>query len=103
MIEKLQTLPAGESCSQARILGVGTALPPYALGQAQARELARGLFRDLPQVNRLIGVFENTGIAKRYLARPPSGTPTSTPSRRKTEPGSKPPWNSPLMPAARRF
>ncbi|WP_276953574.1 type III polyketide synthase [Allomeiothermus silvanus] len=71
MIEKLQTLPAGESCSQARILGVGTALPPYALGQAQARELARGLFRDLPQVNRLIGVFENTGIAKRYLARPP--------------------------------
>ncbi|PZA07817.1 MULTISPECIES: type III polyketide synthase [unclassified Meiothermus] len=71
MIEDPQILPAGKSCSQARILGVGTALPPYALGQAQAQELARGLFCELPQVERLIGVFANTGIAQRYLARPP--------------------------------
>ncbi|HEU4743149.1 MAG TPA: 3-oxoacyl-[acyl-carrier-protein] synthase III C-terminal domain-containing protein [Meiothermus sp.] len=71
MIENPKTLPVGESRSQARILGVGTALPPYVIGQAEARELVRELFRDLPQVDRLIAIFENTGITKRHLARPP--------------------------------
>lgn len=71
MIEDPRPHPVGESRSRPRILGVGTALPPHVIGQAEARELVRGLFRDLPQVERLMGVFETTGIVRRHLARPP--------------------------------
>jgi alkylresorcinol/alkylpyrone synthase len=55
----------------ADVCGVGTAVPEHVLPQAEAREFARKFFaRGLPEVERLIGVFDNTGIAERRLARP---------------------------------
>lgn len=71
MIEDPRPYPVSQTRARPRVLGVGTALPPHVVDQAEARELVRGLFRDLPQVDRLIGVFENTGIVKRHLARAP--------------------------------
>lgn len=53
-----------------RILGLATANPPYRVRQPEARELARALFSRLSGVERLIGVFENTGIEARYVSAP---------------------------------
>lgn len=53
-----------------RILGVGTAVPPHRIGQGEARNLAERLFEGLPGLNRLIAVFENTGIEARHLSVP---------------------------------
>jgi alkylresorcinol/alkylpyrone synthase len=53
-----------------RILGLGTANPPYRVRQGEAREIARAMFRELEGIERLIGVFENTGIETRYVSAP---------------------------------
>ncbi len=52
------------------ILSVATANPPYRVGQPEVRELVRLLFDQLPGIERLLGVFENTGIESRYLSAP---------------------------------
>lgn len=52
------------------VLGIGTALPAYQVKQEQVQELVRSLFSDLPGLDRLIKVFENTGIQSRYIAQP---------------------------------
>jgi alkylresorcinol/alkylpyrone synthase len=56
----------------ARISGVATAVPEYAVSQDQARDFAHGFFaEDLPELDRLLRAFGNTGIKRRHLARPP--------------------------------
>lgn len=53
------------------IAGIGTAVPSHALPQAQSRELTRKLFGEMPGLERLLKVFDNSGIETRYLAMPP--------------------------------
>lgn len=56
--------------SYAQILGVGTANPPHKVSQGEVRELVGAMFDRLPRIERLMGVFENTGIDSRYLGAP---------------------------------
>ncbi|MEB3299470.1 MAG: chalcone synthase [Candidatus Sericytochromatia bacterium] len=48
-----------------------TATPPHEVSQAEALELAAQLYPELAAVPRLAKVFPNSGIRRRYLARPP--------------------------------
>lgn len=63
--------------------GVATAIPPYALPQEQAKELARKLFHDVKGVERLLKVFTNSGVSCRHLAMPPEWylTPRTFPEK----------------------
>lgn len=55
----------------AKILGVGLAVPPYAVRQADIKEFAASLFQErLAHLHRLLPVFDNACIAKRHLAQP---------------------------------
>ena len=56
--------------SRPRISSVATTLPPHPIGQAEAREEARVAFADLPDVDRLVRVFDGSGVDTRYLAFP---------------------------------
>jgi alkylresorcinol/alkylpyrone synthase len=57
---------------RARLLALATALPPHVVTQGEARELARLLFRDVLNGDRerLLDVFEHTGIERRHFAMP---------------------------------
>lgn len=56
----------------ARILGVGTAVPDHHVGQERARALAHQLFADhFDDVDRLLHVFESVQVDGRYFAVPP--------------------------------
>ncbi len=53
------------------LLSLGTAVPETVLTQAEAKELARGLFgRRWSHFEKLAPVFDNAGIAKRHIVRP---------------------------------
>lgn len=55
----------------ARILSVSTACPPYVLSQARARAFSQGHFAPAhADIDRLLDVFENALIERRYLAAP---------------------------------
>ncbi|MEO6255717.1 MAG: type III polyketide synthase [Sphingomicrobium sp.] len=57
-----------ESCS---ILSLATAVPPHVIEQAQAKAVGRRAFGGRPALfDRLSGVFDNAGIAKRHLVAP---------------------------------
>ncbi len=54
-----------------RILSLATAVPPHRLDQAHARvEMAR-LARGRPEIERLVPVFDRSGVETRYLVHPP--------------------------------
>jgi alkylresorcinol/alkylpyrone synthase len=54
-----------------RIAAVGTALPEHVITQDEARDFARGFFRDdFADIDRLLAAFDNTGIARRHMAQP---------------------------------
>lgn len=54
-----------------RIAGIAVGVPPYRVDQEAAREFARGLFgRSRNDLDRLLSVFGNAGIATRYFSRP---------------------------------
>lgn len=55
-----------------RLAAVATAVPPYALGQEEVAERARRLFAGLSdsETARLMPVFGNSGIARRYSCVP---------------------------------
>lgn len=53
-----------------RILSIATANPPHRVRQPEVRELVRVMFDRLAGLERLITVFENTGIESRYIAAP---------------------------------
>ncbi len=52
------------------ILSIATANPPYRVGQSEVRDLVRVMFARLSGLERLISVFENTGIESRYISAP---------------------------------
>ena len=54
-----------------KLNGVRTAVPPYRVEQARIREYARELFvPQIPQIDRLLPVFDHAGICTRYFSRP---------------------------------
>lgn len=54
-----------------KLNAVRTAVPPYCLDQASARDFARGLFgQNIPRIERLLPIFDNAGIHKRYFSKP---------------------------------
>jgi alkylresorcinol/alkylpyrone synthase len=53
-----------------RIAAVTTALPPHRLTQAEAKAGAREVFADLPDLERLLRLFDRSGVETRYLVRP---------------------------------
>ncbi len=54
-----------------RILSLATAVPPHRLDQAHARvEMAR-LAQGHPDIERLVPVFDRSGVETRYLVHPP--------------------------------
>ena len=53
------------------ITAVGTAVPPYRLEQAQAKEFARALFgAALPSIDRLVEAYDNAQIVTRNFCAP---------------------------------
>ncbi|HEY8592754.1 MAG TPA: type III polyketide synthase [Sphingomicrobium sp.] len=53
-----------------RLLSLATAVPPYAITQAEAKEIGRNAFTRKNLFDKLSGVFDNAGIAKRHLVAP---------------------------------
>ena len=58
-----------QGCS---LLSVATAVPPHVVPQAEAKARAREAFGGKKALfDRLAGVFDNAGIAKRHIVTPP--------------------------------
>ena len=58
-----------EPCS---LLSLATAVPPFVIEQANAKQLARDAFGGRKALfDRLSGVFDNAGIARRHIVAPP--------------------------------
>jgi alkylresorcinol/alkylpyrone synthase len=54
------------------LLSIATAVPPTSMEQSEAKERARRAFGGRPALfDRLAGVFDNAGIAKRHVVAPP--------------------------------
>ncbi|HEX3863147.1 MAG TPA: 3-oxoacyl-[acyl-carrier-protein] synthase III C-terminal domain-containing protein [Stellaceae bacterium] len=53
-----------------RIAAIATAVPPFLLDQAAVMQRARHLFAGAEDLERLLPVFANTGIRRRYSAVP---------------------------------
>jgi alkylresorcinol/alkylpyrone synthase len=53
-----------------RLLGIATAVPPYPLDQNDVVERVKLLFEPSPDLDRLLPVFLNTGIHRRYSCVP---------------------------------
>jgi alkylresorcinol/alkylpyrone synthase len=53
-----------------RLIALNTAVPPYPVDQEDAGRRAALLFADHPEVLRLLSVFGNTGIERRYSCVP---------------------------------
>ena len=58
--------------AQPRLLSLATAVPPFALGQADIAQRARHIFSDAAtsELDRLMPVFANAGIERRYSCVP---------------------------------
>ena len=53
------------------LISLATAVPPYVVEQADAKALAREAFGRKALFDRLSGVFDNAGIARRHVVAPP--------------------------------
>jgi len=53
-----------------RLLALATAVPPHALGQEEVVERVKRLFGRSAELDRLLPVFVNSGIARRYSSVP---------------------------------
>jgi alkylresorcinol/alkylpyrone synthase len=53
-----------------RLLGLQTAVPPYIIAQSEAARYAGNLFSKVRDIERLLPVFANTGIARRFSCVP---------------------------------
>jgi alkylresorcinol/alkylpyrone synthase len=63
--------PATTRPARPRLLGISTAVPPHMLRQTDVRALAERLFGDsFGDLDRLLPVFNNAGIEKRYSCVP---------------------------------
>jgi len=56
-----------QACS---ILSLATAVPPHVIEQSEAKRVAREAFGCKALFDRLSGVFDNAGIARRHIAAP---------------------------------
>ncbi|MBD3402306.1 type III polyketide synthase [candidate division GN15 bacterium] len=57
--------------TMSKITAVTTAVPPYVVEQSQARDFAAHLFKNrVTDIERLLPLFDNTGIKRRYFSRP---------------------------------
>ncbi|MBA4493680.1 type III polyketide synthase [Paenactinomyces guangxiensis] len=55
----------------AKIISVGTAVPPYEIEQEEVRNFAKELFEEsYENIDRMLTIFENTSIQKRRFSRP---------------------------------
>ena len=65
------TLPPGRRAAEARVLAVATAVPPFQLGQAEVtRRIELALGPRSREIVRLLPMFGNTGIERRYSCVP---------------------------------
>jgi len=55
---------------RSRLLGIQSAVPPFVIAQSDAAQYARQLFAEVRDISRLITIFQNTGIEKRYSCVP---------------------------------
>ena len=55
---------------RSRLLGLQSAVPPYVIKQSDAALYASKLFSGVPEIARMIPVFANTGIDRRYACVP---------------------------------
>ena len=53
-----------------RLLALKSAVPPHVIPQTEAAHYARSLFAEVRDIARLIPVFQNTGISRRYSCVP---------------------------------
>ena len=53
-----------------RLLGLKSAVPPFVIAQADAAQYAQKLFGEVANMSRMIPVFANTGIDRRYSCVP---------------------------------
>src|SRR5580698_572366 len=53
-----------------RLLGLKTAVPPFVIAQTDAAQYAQKLFGEVANMSRMIPVFTNTGIERRYSCVP---------------------------------
>src|SRR5258706_6767235 len=53
-----------------RLIALKSAVPPYALEQSDVSVRAQHLFRERKDIARLLPIFENTGIDRRYSCVP---------------------------------
>jgi len=53
-----------------RVVALATEVPSHRLTQLEARAFARRRFADMPGIDRLLGLFDHTGIAERWIAAP---------------------------------
>jgi alkylresorcinol/alkylpyrone synthase len=55
---------------RSRILAIKSAVPPFVIAQSEAAAYAGQLFSEVRDISRMIRVFENTGIERRYSCVP---------------------------------
>jgi alkylresorcinol/alkylpyrone synthase len=55
---------------RSRLLGLKSAVPSFVIAQSEAALYARQLFGQVRDISRLISVFQNTGIDRRYSCVP---------------------------------
>jgi alkylresorcinol/alkylpyrone synthase len=55
---------------QPRLRSLGYGVPPYVLDQSEVRKYAAALFGDRHDIGRLLTIFENAGIRRRYSCVP---------------------------------
>jgi alkylresorcinol/alkylpyrone synthase len=55
---------------RSRLLGIKSAVPPFVIAQTDAAHYARQLFAEVRDISRLITIFQNTGIERRYSCVP---------------------------------
>ncbi len=53
-----------------RIIGTATALPPHEVVQSEARRMAAEVYRGHAELERLLVVFDRTGVERRHLVHP---------------------------------
>ena len=53
-----------------RLLGLKSAVPPYVIAQTDAAQYAQKLFGEVANISRMMPVFVNTGIDRRYSCVP---------------------------------
>jgi len=54
-----------------RLLALKTAVPPFVLEQPEVAKIAEAVFGDKTDIQRMLPVFANTGIERRYSCVPP--------------------------------